>query len=154
MQQITHDGYVVLKLISGEEIVAAVVDETSDEITVMMPMVVRYVPKMMGVKVVESVLLAPYSQFVDDDVYTFDKHNLLYLKNMDQRFIPNYEDAVDLHITPPEQSQSRTPVDDQALKETLEKLQNVFGGDFEPRMDEDEYMDQLLDFKPDTKKFH
>jgi len=149
-----HEGYVVLKLVTGEELIGALLEENDYEITIMMPMVVRYIPKLVGLKTVESILLAPFTQFADDDMFTFQKHSLIFLKNMDKRYIQSYEDAVDMHLSPNNNLTPDGPAPGDA-KAALDKLTELFGEGFEPRMDEDEYMDQLLNTDFDTsKKLH
>ena len=146
------NGYAVLKLISGEELLGSILEETEYKITIIMPMSIKYVPKVMGLKTTESVLLAPFTQFASDDVFTFDKAHLIYLKDMDERYIKAYEDSVDLYLSP--QSTIQKPNKNEDLKKTMEKLESLFGDGFQQRMSEDEYLDQLLNFDPDTKKLH
>jgi hypothetical protein len=139
--------YVTLKLISGEEIVAAVTDETEYDITVMLPMLVKtYIKTALGGQS-EAVTLGPYSHFAADDVFTFYKAQTIFIKEVEPNYIGYYEDAVDQHLGTLTEKAPEASADE--IQQLVDKINKLHGSDLETKAtietieDELDYLDNL-----------
>ena len=139
------DKYIVMKLSTGEEIVAHMIQEDDYEIKVLFPMIVKHVQRVgpMG-RSFEQIALSPYTYFAADDEYTFHKHQIIFIKDLDPKYEGEYNHAIDDFIgLNAETPQSYNPNE---MKELAEKLQNMF------RRDEfDEELPESIVI-PDTSK--
>lgn len=144
--------YAVLKLISGEEVIGGVVDETDYNITLMLPMVLRHLPKispMTGLPI-ESLFFSPFSQMAEDDTFIIDKAQTFFIKEMDPVYIPQYEDAIDKFLgTIPSDPQSTDEV-----KQLVDKINDMMGSDLDTKVTIDDELDYLDDMKLDKKLLH
>jgi len=132
------DRYVVLKLISGEEILGTLVKEDDYELKIQFPMLVRKVPRHMGGIPVESIVLATYSHFCADDEFTFNRQHILVLKDMDPRYVDEYHRSVDDFIGATEPSPEAYNPNE--LQDLSDKLKNMFRDKIE---EEDDYPDVI-----------
>ena len=130
------DKYVVIKLTSGEEILGMMVKEDDYEIKLQFPMVVKHISRVMGGYPVESIVLGAYTHFCADDEFTFNKHHIVILKDMDRRYIDEYHRSVDDFIGASNPAPATNP---QEMQELANKLQNMFRDKFEA-------LDELPDF--------
>ena len=137
--------YIVIKLITGEEIVAHVIQENDHEIKVLFPMIVKYVQRVgpLG-RAFEQIVMAPYTYFAVDDEYTFHKHQIIFIKDLDPKYEGEYNHAVDDFIGM--NAQVPQPYNPDEMKELAEKLQNMFR--------KEEYEEELPEVMviPDTSK--
>lgn len=85
-----EEHFVVIKLLSGEQIMAILEDETEDEVFIVFPMLIRLFPVVDGEKSHEHVTATPYSQFADDAHLTLNKNLIIFLKNLNPVMIPHY----------------------------------------------------------------
>jgi hypothetical protein len=118
------DRYVVIKLISGEEVLGTLVKEDDHELRIQFPMLVKHISRLMGGYPVESIVLGAYSHFCADDEFTFSKHHIVILKDMDPRYVDEYHRSVDDFIgasTP-----SPEAYDPNELQQLTDKLKNMF----------------------------
>jgi hypothetical protein len=119
-----NDRYVVIKLITGEEILSHLVHEDDYEIRVLFPMLTRLVNTMTLNGAKENIVLSPYTYFAADDEFTFQKQHLVFLKDMDPRHEIDYNTAIDEFIA---LSAATAPeYDPEELKKLTDKLQNMF----------------------------
>lgn len=120
-----NDRYVVVKLTSAEEIVAHLIHEDDYDIRVLFPMLVKKVPRVMNNgQIGESITLAPYTYFSADDEYTFQRNQIIFLKDLDPQYEKEYNQAIDdfvnVHTPNPE------PYDPEEIAKLTEKLNNLF----------------------------
>lgn len=138
------DKLITIKLISGEEIICTYIQETEYEVSIMFPMLVK---SSIGLnrsgKLMESMSLAPYSYFTADDEYTFNKHHIVFSKDLNPNFIDLYNQTVDEFINANTNNFKQPTVDD--MKDTLDKIQEVFN----LKEDYDEFYNE-----PPTKTLH
>lgn len=87
------DNYVVLKLITGEQLLATLLNETEDGVVVLDPIVVRMIPTVGG-SLSEQAVTSLYCQFSDDKDFAFDYKNVIYIKDMATKMIPYYKKLV------------------------------------------------------------
>ena len=133
------DRQIVIKLLSGEEIVCTLIQETDYEISVIYPMLVKHIPKLVEGRLMESIALAPYTYFASDDEFTFNKSHIIFCKDLNPKHIDSYNIAVDDFVALESDNLS---VDD--LKESIDKLKNIFN---------EESYDEIYD-EPPTKALH
>lgn len=119
-----NDRYVVIKLITGEEILSHLVHEDDYEIRVLFPMLTRLVNTMTANGAKENIVLSPYTYFSSDDEFTFQKQHLIFLKDMDPKHEVDYNTAIDEFIAL--SAAKAQPYDPDELKKLTEKLQNLF----------------------------
>ena len=119
------DKYIVMKLATGEEVVAHMIKEDDYEICVLFPMIVKQIQRIgpMG-RAFEQIMLSPYTYFAADDEYTFHKHQIIFIKDLDPKYEAEYNHAIDDFIGLNSQQQAPTNVED--VKALAEKLQNMF----------------------------
>ena len=119
-----NDRYVVMKLISGEEILSHLVYEDDYEVRVLFPMATRTVARITARGETENIVLSPYTYFSADDEFTFQKQHLIFLKDMDPKHEIDYNTAIDEFIAL--SAAKAQPYDPDELKNLTEKLQNMF----------------------------
>lgn len=85
-----EEHFVVIKLVSGEQVMAILEEETEDEIDIVFPMLIRLFPVIDGGKSHEHVTATPYSQFADDAHLTIRKDSIIFIKNLNHVMIPHY----------------------------------------------------------------
>lgn len=139
------DRYVVLKLVSGEEILTQLITEDDYEVRCMFPMAVKHVPRSIHGQVMDSIVLGAWTHFSASDEYTFTKQHVLFIQDMDPRYIDEYHKSVDDFLghatTFPQEAYNPNE-----MKELAEKLQNMFR--------REEFEEELPDVMviPDTSK--
>lgn len=142
-----NDRYVVLKLVSSEEIVAHCIHEDDYEIRVLFPMLVRKMPRVLVTgQVGESITLAPYTYFSAEDEYTFQRNQIIFLKNLDARFEDEYNKAIDDFVD--QNAEGQAPYNPQEMQQLAEKLQTMFGD----KLREEEEADDLPTILVDISK--
>lgn len=118
-----EDNFKVFKLVSGEEIVANMVEESDYEVMLFFPMVVKTVPRIEGTRFMETIMLSPISYLSGEDVYTIQKSHILFTQPMD----PQYEEQYRLSIDAALESLSGKPEhNENEVAELAEKLKNIF----------------------------
>jgi hypothetical protein len=132
------DRYVVLKLISGEEVLGTLVKEDDYELKIQFPMLVKHVQRHMGGMPVESIVLGAFSHFCADDEFTFSKQHVIILKDMDPRYVDEYHHSVDDFIGASDPSPKAYNPNE--VQELTDKLKNLFRDKFE---ETDDYPDVI-----------
>lgn len=92
-----HDNefYVVVKLNSGEQVMAILNDEDDDYIELAYPMIIRMLPVIIDGGAHEHVTAAPLCQFSSDKLFRIPKTSVMFVKELHQIMIPNYKKLVD-----------------------------------------------------------
>jgi hypothetical protein len=80
--------YVVVKLTSGEQMLAVLKNEDDDYVEIESPMVIRTIPDLSEGR--EHVTAHPFCQFSDENNFTLHKSNILFVKKLHHAFIPHY----------------------------------------------------------------
>lgn len=70
------EHYVIVKLTSGEQLMAILEHESENNIHLVYPMLIRTIPVLDVMK--ETVTATPYSQFADDAHITINKQHVIY----------------------------------------------------------------------------
>lgn len=128
-----NELYVVMKLVSGENVMAVLKSEDEDFIEVESPMCIRTIPVIETGR--EHITASPLCQFAEDSSsYILDKKNLMFVKKMHHLFIPHYQkivadhEEVGLNIEPRARRNQR-PAEEKRHKEEEEFLFVVEGND-------------------------
>ena len=117
-----NDRYIVFKLISAEELVAHCIHEDDYEIKVLFPMAVRRVPRHGGMA--ESIVLSPYTYFSAEDEYTFQRSQIIFIKDLDPKYEAEYNRSIDDFVG--SNTGNPEPYNPAELQELTDKLQNLF----------------------------
>lgn len=89
------DYYVVLKLVSGEQVMATLTDEDDTHLVLHNPMIIRILPYIVDGKTREQVTAVPLCQFSDDEYYRIPRSSVMFLKTLHQMLIPHYNRIVE-----------------------------------------------------------
>lgn len=89
------EHYVTIKLVTGEELIAEVTNQTDFSITVMNPFIVstRIGADASG-RMIEQQSATPYCSYAEDPMFTFDFKHIIFVKPLKQRVISPYLDMV------------------------------------------------------------
>jgi CRISPR/Cas system CSM-associated protein Csm4 (group 5 of RAMP superfamily) len=113
------DLFVVLKLVSGEQVMAVLRSEDEMFIDIESPMCIKSVPTLETNR--EHITAQPLCQFTDDVNYTLDKKDVMFIKKMHYIFIPHYMRIVEEHEKLAEVNASVVDRSTQ-VKETIQAL--------------------------------
>ena len=117
--------YVVLKLCTGEQLLATLLNETIDGITILDPVQVKLIPMFSEGEYVEQAISNSYCQFTQDRRFTFNWKDVIYSKELDPVMVQYYKKLV---LAFGEESKSRTEYyreennDSNDLDKLLEKV--------------------------------
>lgn len=117
-----QDDYVVMKLITGEQIIAVKRAETKDYVTIEYPMLIKGYAFQNGKEIGEHVTASPYCKFTEDKVFTFDKQHVVFSKKMHSYAIPFYVGLVNEHEETIEDMQESPPETVEELGERVNRL--------------------------------
>lgn len=84
------EHYVIVKFTSGEQVMAVLLDETADDLTIVYPMQIRMTPMVDADGAREHVTATPWNKFAEDPQITINKRNILFIKNLHHVLIPHY----------------------------------------------------------------
>lgn len=87
--------YVILKLSTGEQMMAVLRNEDEEYIEIEYPMVMRMIPILSEGK--EQITAHPFCQFSDDRHFTLHKSDVMFVKKLHHVFIPHYQRIVKEH---------------------------------------------------------
>ena len=83
-----NEHFIILKLISGEEIMAVLKNENEDFIEIDSVMSIKTIPILETGK--EQLAASPFCQFGEKTPFVLNKRNIIFVKNMHHLFIPYY----------------------------------------------------------------
>jgi small nuclear ribonucleoprotein (snRNP)-like protein len=92
-----NENFVIVKLVSGEQVMATLTNEDAHTIQLHYPMVIKMIPFIQDDQAHEHVTAAPLCQFSDDNNYIIEKTNILFVKKLHEVLIPHYNRIVDEH---------------------------------------------------------
>lgn len=87
--------YVILKLTSGEQMMAVLREEDEDAILLETPMCIRSIPILETNR--EHLAASPLCQFSDDRIFVIHKKDIVFCKKLHYLFIPHYRRIVAEH---------------------------------------------------------
>ena len=92
-----NEHFVIVKLVSGEQVMATLTNEDATTVELQYPMVIRMIPFIDGERAHEHVTAAPLCQFSEDKTYRIPKTNIMFVKKLHEVLIPHYNRIVDEH---------------------------------------------------------
>lgn len=95
----TEKRYVVLKLVSGEQLLAICQEENILKVIIQNPMVIKTTPTIHPIsgRAVENVSACPWSSFTENKVFDIDRSKLLFLKEMHPLIVKQYDKMVEAY---------------------------------------------------------
>ena len=111
--------YIVLKLITGETVMAVFEGEDERFVKVEYPIQIRtmMIPGLQR----ESVHAVPYCQFSDSTAFVLEKNHIVYIKRLHQQFIPHYKNFLKSY------DEALVPATRQSSQEIREQFEELFG---------------------------
>ncbi len=111
--------YIVLKLVTGETVMATFEGEDDKFVKVEYPIQIRtmVVPGLNR----ESVHAVPYCQFSDSVSFVLEKSHIVYIKRLHRQFIPHYKNFLKSY------DEALIPATRQSSKEIKDQLEELFG---------------------------
>jgi hypothetical protein len=88
---ITH---VIIKLQSGEQVMAALEEDSTDYIDVSFPMIIISTPVTDGQRIHEHITAKPLCQFSADKYFRIPKSGILFYKELHEMLVPHYTKIV------------------------------------------------------------
>lgn len=131
--------YVVVKLVSGENVMSILDYENSDLLELKYPMLIRSVQTIDEGVGKEHMIATPFCPFAADDYFTIERKDVMFVKELHSALVPNYLNLLKNHVQVfvkrnPDGSVSKvnkdaTTVDE--FKEKVDKLAMLLGIDTE-----------------------
>jgi hypothetical protein len=91
---LNNNDYVVFKLVTGEQVIATLLNEVEDCIVVIDPIQVRMVPMLQDAEYSEQALTNKFCQFTDETEFVFNHKDIVYLKPLHPKMRGHYEKLV------------------------------------------------------------
>lgn len=90
-----NEYYVVIKLVSGEQVMATLVNE--DEYTIEIKNALSIKLRLVSEehRQFEAISVVPFCQFTDDPNFVLDKSIIIYVKELSESLVPKYEDLIE-----------------------------------------------------------
>jgi hypothetical protein len=131
--------YVIIKLQSGEQVMAALEEDSTDYIDVSFPMVISATPVTDGERIHEHITAKPLCQFSADRHFRLPKSGILFYKELHEMIIPHYTKIVnsyeDTVLVKPQKPQKELNWDEpekmsvEEIRKRIDMLSDIFGGD-------------------------
>jgi hypothetical protein len=136
------EHFVIIKLISGEQIMAILEYEHDDTVELVYPMLMRMFPVVTAGKAHEHLTATPYSQFAENAHISVHKRNIIFMKNLHHVLIPHFERLVaeneqtvllkkDAQV---EEDWTDTPEDIEFLRKIKEEAQSMTTEELEKKI--------------------
>jgi hypothetical protein len=90
-------NYVFVKLITGEQLMATLKNETDTHIDISHPMIIRLVPVAQEGRIGEHVTATPFCHFAESRDFTLPKSSIIFTKGLSKEVIPHYLNVVRQH---------------------------------------------------------
>lgn len=126
--------FVVLKLTTGEQLLAAVTAEFDESVVIAFPLVLKSIPSMKDGIIYERLATAEYCSFTDEKEFNIYRKDIVYIKPMKKAVAVMYQRSLQemyimssessLQIEPEQEVQQETQQEDQ--QETVDKSTIVY----------------------------
>jgi hypothetical protein len=146
-----NDFYVVIKLTSGEQVMAVLRQEDDAHVLIEHPMIMKTIVNFEAGK--EHLTASPLCAFTDESEFVLPKVNILFIKKLHHVFIPHYQRIVKDHeestLFVPAGQQETLSWDDEEMtpekaRKMISQLQGVLGEERE-EIDWKEKLKYLVD---------
>ena len=143
--------YVIIKLHSGEQVMASLEEDGNDYIEVSFPMVISATPFQDGAKIHEHITAKPLCQFSSDKFYRLPKSGILFYKELHEMLIPHYTRIVNAYedtvLVKPQKPQKELEWDEpeemsiEEIRKRIDMLSDIFGSEEETEEDKRVYIE-------------
>lgn len=111
--------YVVIRLGSGEQVMALKTAESDTTVTLLYPMQIKSYPREReDGSITETVAGAPFCHFADEKIFTINKNFIVFENALHPKLVPFYTDMVDQY----EASENDHPGAEEEEESPIEKL--------------------------------
>ena len=90
-----NELYIVMKLTSGEQVMAVLKEEDDEHVLLESPMCIKTIPILEAHR--EHITIHPLCQFSDDTTFVISKRDIMFVKKLHYLFIPHYQRIVAEH---------------------------------------------------------
>ena len=90
-----NEFYVIMKLTSGEQVMAVLKEEDEEHVLLDFPLCIRTIPILEAGR--EHITAHPLCQFSDDRTFVIAKRDIIFVKKLHHLFIPHYQRIVAEH---------------------------------------------------------
>ena len=90
-----NEFYIVMKLTSGEQVMAVLKEEDDEHVLLDFPLCIRTIPILEESR--EHITAHPLCQFSDDRTFVISKRDIMFVKKLHHAFIPHYQRIVAEH---------------------------------------------------------
>lgn len=105
--------YAVLKLVSGETVIARILHETTEGIHVINPLQIKMIPVMSEGDYGETAISSKYCQFTEETEFVFDAKHIVYCKTLNPKMIPLYDRLIESFIKESQEASEEEVHEDQ-----------------------------------------
>lgn len=124
------DVYVVIKLTSGEQVMAILEEEDDTFVQLVHPMTIRTIPIVGQGR--EHITAHPFCQFTDDKFFLIDKKNVMFIKRLHHMMVPHYRRLVlehgdDWKIENPPVEREELMISPEEAKKRIAMLMGIAG---------------------------
>ena len=90
-----NEFYIVMKLTSGEQVMAVLKEEDEEHVLLDFPLCIRTIPILEAGR--EHITAHPLCQFSEDRTFVISKRDIMFVKKLHHAFIPHYQRIVAEH---------------------------------------------------------
>jgi hypothetical protein len=90
-----NEFYVIMKLTSGEQVMAVLKEEDDEHVLLDFPLCIRTIPILEASR--DHITAHPLCQFSDDRTFVIAKRDIMFVKKLHHLFIPHYQRIVAEH---------------------------------------------------------
>ena len=90
-----NEYYVIVKLVSGEQVMATLVNEDEYTIEIKNALLIKLRLISEEERQYESIAVVPFCQFTDDPNFVLDKSIIIYVKELSESLVGKYEDLIE-----------------------------------------------------------
>lgn len=139
-------NYVLIKLTTGEQLMAQFTAEDATHIAVSNPMLLRIIPQAIDGRISEHVTAAPFCHFAEGTDFVLPKSSIMFVKPLKQSIIQHYrnvvEESADTVIAPNDKRKVRWAGEEEEMSleeinRRIDMLQSIIDGT-SPEEEEDE----------------
>jgi hypothetical protein len=129
--------YIVIKLQSGEQVMATLEEDADTYIEVSFPMIISATPVTDGQRIHEHITAKPLCQFSSDKYYRLPKSGILFYKELHEVIVPHYMRIVNAYedtvLVKPPKSQKELEWDEpeemtvDEIRKRIDMLSDILG---------------------------
>lgn len=141
--------YIIIKLQSGEQVMATLEEDGNDYIDVSFPMIINATPIQDGHRIHEHITAKPLCQFSSDKYFRLPKSGILFYKELHEMIIPHYTKIVNAYedtvLVKPQKPQKELEWDEpeemtvEEIRKRIDMLSDLFGEKKREEPEEEEF---------------